>query len=68
MSDKSEVDFKKLMNELDTIVEWFESEDVDLDQSLAKFERGMELAQQLKSHLTQVENKVKKIQSKFDES
>jgi len=39
--------------------------DVDLDAGLAKFERGMELATELKAHLSSVENRVEKIRQKF---
>jgi len=58
--------FEQALKELEDITQWFESTDVDLDQGLVKFERGMELASQLKSHLTSVENRVEKIKQKFD--
>lgn len=59
--------FSKDLQELEAIVKWFESSDVDLDKALAKFERGMELASTLKKHLETVENKVEKIKERFDE-
>ncbi len=64
MSDKK-FQFDNAMTELEAITAWFESKDVDLDQGLVKFERGMELASQLKDHLTTVENRVEKIKAKF---
>ncbi len=57
--------FETSLKELEEITTWFESSDVDLDQGLAKFERGMELASQLKSHLASVENRVEKIKARF---
>jgi exodeoxyribonuclease VII small subunit len=57
--------FEQALKELEEITVWFESPDVDLDQGLVKFERGMELAGQLKSHLQTVENRVEKIKAKF---
>lgn len=57
--------FDSAIKELEAITEWFESTDLDLDQGLAKFERGMELATQLKNHLATVENRVEKIKAKF---
>jgi exodeoxyribonuclease VII small subunit len=64
MSDKP-FEFEKSIKELEEITLWFESTDVDLDQGLVKFERGMELAGQLKSHLATVENRVEKIKQRF---
>ncbi len=54
-----------LMTELETIVAWFENEQVDVDAALAKFERGALLAKELKGRLKEAENKVVKIQASF---
>lgn len=58
-------EFEKSLAELEAITTWFESADADLDQGIAKFERGMELAQELRQHLTNVENRVEKIRQRF---
>lgn len=58
--------FGAKLHELEAITEWFESEEVDLNAALAKFERGMQLAGELKSELDQAENRVEKIKAKFD--
>jgi exodeoxyribonuclease VII small subunit len=58
-------EFEKSLKELEDITTWFESTDVDLDAGLAKFERGMELATELKAHLASVENRVEKIRQRF---
>lgn len=62
---KKTFNFAKAFEELETITEWFESEEVDLDEGLKKFERGLELAKQCKEKLGEVENKVKEIKEKF---
>lgn len=59
-------DFGKKLKELEDITAWFESDQVDLNEALAKFERGMELAGELKKELQAVENRVVKIKQKFD--
>ncbi len=64
MSDKP--DFSAKLQELEAITTWFESDEVDLNAALAKFERGMELANELKRELGQIENRVEKIKAKFD--
>lgn len=51
--------------ELEQIVEWFETADVDLDEGLKKFERGLELAKLCKTKLGEVENKVVELKKKF---
>jgi exodeoxyribonuclease VII small subunit len=58
-------EFEKALRELEEITAWFESSDVDLDQGLTKFERGMELSAQLKEHLAGIENRVTKIKQRF---
>lgn len=61
-----EFNFESSMRELEEITSWFEGPDVNLDQSLAKFERGLELSKQLSEYLKSVENKVEKIKARFD--
>jgi exodeoxyribonuclease VII small subunit len=65
MSSKEPFEFERSLKELEAITAWFESADADLDEGIVKFERGMELAQELKSHLTAVENRVEKIRQRF---
>lgn len=63
---KDTPDFGAKLKELETITAWFESDAVDLNAALAKFERGMQLADELKRELQQVENRVEKIKARFD--
>lgn len=58
--------FEDALKELEAITAWFERPDIDLDEGLVKFERGMELTSQLKAHLEAVENRVDKINQKFE--
>ncbi len=67
MSSAKPFEFEKALKELEEITAWFESSDVDLDQGLAKFERGLELSAQLKDHLQEVENRVEKIKARFSD-
>jgi exodeoxyribonuclease VII small subunit len=61
-------EFDKALKELEEITRWFEQADTDLDAGLAKFERGMELANELKTHLAEVENRIEKIKRRFSGS
>jgi exodeoxyribonuclease VII small subunit len=65
MTTQKPFEFEQALKELEEITTWFESTHVDLDQGLVKFERGMELASQLKTHLAGVENRVEKIKQRF---
>jgi exodeoxyribonuclease VII small subunit len=55
-------DFK----ELEEIVRWFESNEVDLEEGLKKFEHGLELAKKCRARIKEVENKVTLIKAKFE--
>jgi exodeoxyribonuclease VII small subunit len=59
--------FGESLKELEDIVQWFEQEDVDLEEGIARFERGVELAKKCKARLKEVENKVTEIKAKFND-
>lgn len=58
--------YQDMLDELDGLLTWFQSEDVDLTEAIAKFEQGMELIEMLESHLKSAENKVETIKQRFD--
>lgn len=64
---KQPFNFEQAYQELEKIVSEFESGEIDLDLGLKKFERGLELASELKKRLSEVENKVIEIKKKFGE-
>lgn len=57
--------FAEAFAELETITEWFETGDIDLDEGLKRFERGLELAKFCKGKLAEVEVKVVELKKKF---
>lgn len=65
-ADDKSFDFGAKLAELEAITEAIDSEHIDLDEAVTKFERGMELAGQLKEHLRVVENRVQAIKARFD--
>ncbi len=65
--DQRKVRFQDAFEELERIVERFEQGEVDIEEGLKEFERGLALAAQLKNRLQEVENAVKKIKAQFDE-
>lgn len=67
MAKQTKLPFAESFAELEKIAEWFEREEIDLEEGLKKFERGLELAAALKKRLSEVENKVKEIKARFGE-
>ena len=57
--------FGQKLVELEQLTAWFESDQLDLDAGLAKFERGMVLVAELRAGLAQAENKIEKIKAQF---
>ena len=59
---------KELMAEFDEVVAWFDGDDVDVEEAIAKFEQGSKLADQIKKQLAEVKNKIRVINSDFIQS
>lgn len=53
--------FTKSYAELQKVVEWFEKDDIDLEEGIKKFEEGTELVKELKEYLGKMENKIKEL-------
>ncbi len=68
MSAKNSSSIQKKMKQLEEIVEWFESEDVDLDEALAKYEKGLKLANELQGDIKSTKNKFTKLKKSFDKA
>lgn len=59
----AQTDYKKLSEELDEVLAKLQSADLDVDEAVAAYERGMAIAKQLETYLKQAENKVTKIKA-----
>jgi len=53
--------------ELAELMAWFESEQVDLDAAVSKYEQAMKLLAAMEAHLKTAQNKIKKIAAKFEQ-
>ena len=58
---KEKFNFAQSYKKLQTLVEWFEKSDVDLEEGIGKFEEGIELVKEMKDYLNKMENKIKEI-------
>lgn len=66
MTQDKKFDFTSAIAELEEINRWFQSEDIDLDEGLAKFRRGLELIKKCKERLKQAENGFVEIKKEFE--
>lgn len=61
MAIDKKFNFSKSYSELQKIVEWFEKDDIDLEEGISKFEDGMKIVKEMKEYLNKIENKIKEI-------
>lgn len=64
---KKQPTFEEAFAELEILTEWFETKEVDLDEGVKKYERGLELADVCRKKLADVENKVTELTKQFSE-
>jgi exodeoxyribonuclease VII small subunit len=63
---KKPASYQQMADELNNLIEWFESDNVNLDEAVDKYEKAMELLAKMEAYLKSAENQVKKIAIKFD--
>jgi exodeoxyribonuclease VII small subunit len=66
MSAKSNSGIQDKMKQLEELVEWFESSDVDVDEALKNYEKAMKLASELENEIKSAKNEFTKIKKSFD--
>lgn len=59
--NSKEFNFKKAFAELEEISTWFQNPDIDLDEAIQKYQRGLALIKEAQAQLKQTENEFKKI-------
>ncbi|MFA6522580.1 MAG: exodeoxyribonuclease VII small subunit [Patescibacteria group bacterium] len=64
---KKQSNFAENFAELENLTQWFETEEVDVEEGIKKFERGLELASLCKARLAEVENKVTELKKKYQQ-
>jgi exodeoxyribonuclease VII small subunit len=57
--------YRDLNLELETIIAELQREDLDIDEALQAYERGLTITKELEAYLQTAENKVTKLQAKF---
>jgi len=57
--------YQQMADELNGLIEWFESDQVNLDEAVDKYEQAMSLLKDMEDFLKSAENKVTKIALQF---
>lgn len=65
---KKEISFKKAFQELEALTQEFESGEVDLEISIKKFEKALELSHICKTKLKEIENEIIEIKEKYEDT
>lgn len=65
---KTKPTYIELNEELEAILVELQREDLDIDEALKNYERGLELVRQLERYLEGAENKVREIKAAFSAS
>ena len=65
MSTK-DFDYQALSRELDEILETLQTADLDIDEAVKSYERGMTIVKQLEAYLKTAQNKVIKVKTDFE--
>lgn len=61
MTKDSQPNYETLTAELDSVMAELQRDDLDVDQAIAQYERGLTLVKELEAYLKTAENKVKKL-------
>jgi exodeoxyribonuclease VII small subunit len=55
--------YREMAEKLDSVMQWFESGDLDIDEAVKKYEEAKKLLDEMEKYLKTAENKIKKISS-----
>lgn len=63
--EKEKFNFTEAYQELEELNDWFQQEDIDLDEGLKKYRRGLELIKKCRERLKAAENQFIEIKKEF---
>lgn len=66
MAQKKAASYQEMNKELESLLSDLQSSDMDIDEALKAYERGMELVKELETYLKTTENKIIKIKTQFE--
>lgn len=57
----------KSFAELENITEEFEKGEINIEEAIPKFKKGLKLAKELKEKLNEIENEIEEVKKEFEE-
>jgi exodeoxyribonuclease VII small subunit len=63
---KTDKSYRKLMEELDSVMQALQADGVDVDAGIAHYEKGIALAKEIEAYLTKSENKLTELRKTAD--
>jgi exodeoxyribonuclease VII small subunit len=66
MSAKNNPTLAEQIEQLDALAQWFEQDDFDIEEAIAKFEEASVVAESVKAKLSELENKITVLKQRFD--
>lgn len=66
MSQTKNKSINSRLQELEAVLAWFDSDDIDLDEALDKFETGSQIVSDIRERLNEVHNKITVLEKRFD--
>ena len=66
MSAKNEPNLASQIQQLDELAMWFEQDDFDIEEAIAKFDEASQVAKSVKEKLSDLENKITVLKERFD--
>ncbi len=64
-ADESNKSLRELLDEFEQIVAWFDGDELDVEAAIAKYEEGVNLADEIRAKLKEAQNKIEIVQQKF---
>jgi Exonuclease VII small subunit. len=63
---KEDKSLKQKIAQFEEIMAWFDSDDVDIEAAIAKFEESEKLAEEIKQQLENAKNRIEIVKQKMD--
>lgn len=63
---KEDKSLKQKITEFEKVISWFDSDDVDIEMAITKYEEGAKLADDIKQQLEKAKNRIEVVKQKFD--
>lgn len=65
MPDKKTATIAEKMEQLEALLQWFETEEITVEEAIKKYEEALKLSQELSAELKNAKNQVEVIKKKF---